>query len=416
MSAHRLPAAARLLVAGSVVNRLGTGLMLPLPLIYLHQVRGIALPVVGVLLTLSALAGLVAVPVSGVLVDRAGPRRILTVALAGQALAQAGLAWAHSAAGAVAPLLLYGAMLGPSFPAFQTLLAGIVPRPDLQQRALAVNFTGVNAGVGIGSAIGAAVADVHSPGSFQVLFLSNTLSCLLFAVMLLRLPNARAPREQRRVSAGYRDVLAHRGLRAVLIAALVLAFTGYAAIDSGLPAYGTVEAHISVHVVALSLTVNTAVIVAGQLGMLRVVRLLRRSRALAVIGLIWAVAWAVFGLSALPSGQAARITCVFVFTGLFGVGEMFLAPTVPALVNSLAPDRIRGRANALSSAGVSLAFVVSPAISTGLVAAGLAALWIGLLCGGCLVTVLLGWRLSRQLTPAQDRVAAVAQPAQPTPA
>jgi hypothetical protein len=40
----------------------------------------------------------------------------------------------------------------------------------------------------------------------------------------------------------------------VLLAVLVLAFTGYAAMDSGLPAYATVHARVSVHVVALSIT------------------------------------------------------------------------------------------------------------------------------------------------------------------
>jgi MFS family permease len=201
----------------------------------------------------------------------------------------------------------------------------------------------------------------------------------------------------------------------VLFATLALAFTGYAALDSGLPAYATVEAHLSVHVVALSLTVNTAVIVAAQLVVLRLVRKLRRSRALAVIGLIWAVSWVVFGLSALHAAPGpARIACVFVFTGLFGLGETFMAPTVAPLVNSLADERIRGRANALSSAAYSIAFVVSPAISTGMIAVGLSAVWLALLCCGCLVTSLLGARLGRQLTPAQDRVNAPA-PAQPAP-
>lgn len=51
------------------------------------------------------------------------------------------------------------------------------------------------------------------------------------------------------------------GVRTVMIAALLLALTGYAALDSGLQAYATVEAHISVHAVALAVTVNTAVIV-----------------------------------------------------------------------------------------------------------------------------------------------------------
>jgi predicted MFS family arabinose efflux permease len=206
-----------------------------------------------------------------------------------------------------------------------------------------VHFTVLNAGIGAGGAIGAAVADIHHPGSFQPLFVANALSCVVFAVVVARLPDARPAREPHLAKAGYRDVLAQRGLRTVIVASLVLAFTGYAAMDSGLPAYATVQAHVSVHVVALSITVNTAVIVAAQLLVLRLVRRLRRSRALVAVGLIWAVSWAVFGLSAL---------------------------------------------------------------------------WLSLLCAGCLGTALLGARLGRQLTVMQDRVspagpaAAEAAPAQ----
>jgi MFS family permease len=422
MTSSRLSRAARLLIAGDAVSALGTGLVLPLTLIYLHQVRGIPLPVVGALLTLSGTVGLVSVPLTGVLLDRLGARPVLAAVLAGQGLAEAGLAWAHSVPTAAGVLLVLGASLGPAFPAFNTMLAGTCPDPGTQQRAFAVSFTWVNAGIGVGGAVGAAVADVHHPGSFQALFLANALSCLVFAAVVARLPNVRVPREQHVANAGYRDVLAHRGLRTVLLATLVLAFTGYAALDSGLPAYATVEAHLSVHVVALSLTVNTAVIVAAQLVVLRLVRMLRRSRALAVIGLIWGVSWVVFGLSALQAAPGpARIACVFVFTGLFGLGETFMAPTVAPLVNSLAGERVRGRANALSSSAYSIAFVVSPAISTGMIAAGLSAVWLALLCGGCLVTALLGTRLGRQLTPAQDRVdaptaGAGGAPAVPEPA
>jgi len=220
-----------------------------------------------------------------------------------------------------------------------------------------------------------------------------------------RLPNVRPPHGQRREKAGYRDVLAPRGLRTVIIASLVVAFTGYAALDSGLPAYASVVSRVPVHIVALALTVNTAVIVFAQLFMLRLVRSLRRSRALALIGLIWAASWAIFGLSAVPGPAGARVALIFAFAGLFGLGETVLAPTLTPLVNSLAGERVRGRANAMSTVTFSLAFVASPALSTGLISAGLAAGWIALLCAGCLGTALLGLRLGGQLTPEQDGAA-----------
>jgi MFS family permease len=337
----RIPRPARIVIAGDAVAALGTGLILPLTLIYLHQVRGIRLPVVGILLAMQAAVGLVAVPFAGALMDRIGARKVLAGALIGQAVGSVSLAWTHSALTAIPVMVILGASTAPRFPAFMTLLAGLSPRPDEQQRAFAVNFTVINAGIGIGGGIGAAVASVHHPATFQAMFLANAVCCLLFTVVLSNLPDIRPPHAAHDAKVGYRDVLANRPLRAVVIATLVLAFTGYAALDTGLPAFATVEAHVSVRVVALSLTANTVLIVAAQLFVLRLVRVLRRSRALAMIGLIWAVSWAIFGLAGLGLPHGVRIACILAFAALFGLGETFMAPTISPLVNSLADDRTR---------------------------------------------------------------------------
>ncbi|MDR2985119.1 MAG: MFS transporter [Nocardiopsaceae bacterium] len=416
MSRAPLSRATWLLIIGDAVSSLGTGLVLPLTLIYLHQVRGIGLAEVGALMATVGAVGLIAVPLTGIALDRFGARPVLLAVLCGQALAKAGLAWAHSGTTALPVMLLLGASLGPSFPAFQTMLAGINKEPARQQRAFALNFTGINAGVGVGGAVGAAVANPAHPASFQLLFLVNAVLCLICAAIVITLPNVRPSHEADRAKAGYREVLSNRPLRTALLAILALGFTGYAALDSGLPAYATVEAHLAVRVVALSITLNTIVIVASQLFVLRLVRRLRRSRALAAIGLIWAVSWAVFGLSALPVSEGFRIAAVLVFAGLFGVGETFMAPTTSPLVNSLASDRVRGRANALGTMAYSIAFVVSPAICTGMIAAGAAAAWIGLLCAGCAGTALLGLRIGKQLGRHQDIVQDADQPQSAEPA
>jgi hypothetical protein len=56
-----------------------------------------------------------------------------------------------------------------------------------------------------------------------------------------------------------------------------------------------------------------------------------------------------------------------------------------------------------------VAFVVSPAISAGFIAAGLGGVWIALLAGGCLVVTATALGLGRHLTDAQD----IAQPSVP---
>jgi len=404
MPGSAVPPATRLFLGGNAVAMTGNGLVIAFTLIYLHQARGIALPVVGLLLAAAAAVGLLAVTLSGVLLDRLGARRVLTGIILGQAAAQVLLAWAHNSATALPALLLYGATWAPMFPALATMIARLTPDPATQQRVFAINFTVQNAGIGVGTVLGATIANVHHPGSFQALFLANAASCLIFAAVLTLLPALRAAPARKEQRAGYRDVLARPGLRLALVASLFIAFTGYPAFDSGLPAYASVEAHVSARFVALSLSINTALIVIAQLFVLRRVRRARRSSALAVTGLILAVSWAVFGLAALPVAATGRIAFVFGFTSLFALGETVLAPTMSPLVNRLADDRLRGRANSLAALSQSMAFIVCPALATGLIAAGAAAVWIGLLCAGCLGTIAVGARLRRTLTSDQDHV------------
>jgi MFS family permease len=400
----RLSGKTRLFLAGNFISMLGTGLVLPFMIIYLHQARGIGLPVVGVMLAAGAATGVIVVLVCGALLDRVGARLVLGMILLGQVVAEFGLAWAHNTLTAWPAVLIYGATWAPMFGAISTMLNGLTSEPALQQRAFAVNFATQNMALGIGAAVAAIVVSAHHPGTFQVLFLVNGLSCFLFAVLLPALPNLRRTRPVDEIRVGYRYVLSHRGLRLMILASLLLAYIGPASFDSGVPAFASVAAHVSDHAIALSFTINTGVIVAIQMLMLRFVRRRRRSSALAAIGVIFAVSWLLLGFAEVVDGQVWRIVILFAFVGLFGVGETVVAPTRNPLINSLADDRIRGRANSISGFATSLMLIVGPAIVTSLLAAHLGAVWIASLCLGSLGLVAIAARLRVTLTAEQDYV------------
>lgn len=399
----RLPASVLRLVISDAVSALGTGLTLPLLLIYLHRVRGIDLPTTGLLLAVPGVVGLIAVPVAGTLMDRLGARQVLSAAMLLLSAAQVALAFVHSAAVAVPVLLVQGIALGPTFPAFNTLLAGLTSG-ETQQRAFAVNFTVLNGCIGLGGLVSGAVVDVSAPLTFEALFWGNALVTAIAAGIVLTVPQptrtVHATADGK--PAGYRQVLGSAMLRRALVLTLLLALTGYAALDSGLPAYANVVGGVSAKVVALSLSANTLTIVLVQLPVLRLLRGRRRSGAVAMVGVIWCASWLLFGFCALPGSTLARDAIVLGFAALFGFGETFMAPSIAPLVNTLAPEEVRGRANALTSGMYSIAFVISPAISAAFIAGGIGTVWIALLAAGCLAVTWTSLRLGRRLPRSQD--------------
>ncbi len=153
----RLSGKTRLFLAGNTLSMLGTGLVLPFMIIYLHEARGIALPAVGGMLAAAAATGLIAVMVCGALLDRVGARIVLGMILLGQVVAEVALAWAHNTPTAWLAVLIYGATWEPMFSAISTMLHGLTPEPSLQQRAFAVNFAAQNMALGIGAAVAAVV-------------------------------------------------------------------------------------------------------------------------------------------------------------------------------------------------------------------------------------------------------------------
>ncbi|MCW2599765.1 MAG: transporter [Frankiales bacterium] len=387
------------MIATVPISSFGVGLTLPFTLILLHEVRGISLPTVGLLLAVPGVVGVAAVAVSGVLMDRLGPRTVLRLALTILMVGNVLLAYATSPRTALPALALIGLGMGPTFPATSALLNGLVEGQGQVQRAFGIQFTAQNAGFGLGGLVGAAVVDVGRPGTFEVLYVACAMTC---AAQALLLPGAPAPVHAHDTSApSYRDVLSDRAFRRVCLVSLLFALTGHAALESGMPAFARVVAHVSPSVIALVFAVNTAVIVGGQLVVLRVLKGRRRSSALALAAGVWALSWAILGL--VPGlGQGARVLAVLVFGGVFAVGETFMAPSLQPLVNALATDRSRGRYNAVSGACFSSAFVVTPAVSGVLIGNGLGVVWLVGIVLGCLVSAAVALRLQRRLTDEQD--------------
>ena len=69
---HDLPREGKLLLSVVVFEFIGTGLVLPFSVVYLHEVRSFALSTTGLVLGIQPLAGLLAVGPGGAIIDRWG--------------------------------------------------------------------------------------------------------------------------------------------------------------------------------------------------------------------------------------------------------------------------------------------------------------------------------------------------------
>jgi MFS family permease len=152
-----------------------------------------------------------------------------------------------------------------------------------------------------------------------------------------------------------------------------------------MPAFARGVGEVSTRALGFAFGANTLVIVLLQLVVLQRIEGRRRTRVIAVMSIVWAFAWVLLGLSGLVPGTAGATLLVAACASVFAFGETLLQPTIPALVNDLAPDHLRGRYNALSAGSFQLAAVIAPPIAGLLIGHALGDVYIGLLVVGCLV-------------------------------
>ena len=111
--------------------------------------------------------------------------------------------------------------------------------------------------------------------------------------------------------------------------------------------------------------------------------------------------WLVIAASGRVDGMLATI-CIVAGLGLFGLGETLWAPVLPALVNELAREELRGRYNALQSMVWTVSSIIGPALAGLLLGTGLAGVWVACVVGGTTVSALLFLRLRRHLSVGED--------------
>ncbi|MFE2044921.1 MFS transporter [Streptomyces sp. NPDC059477] len=389
---------------GNALSAFGLGFTVPYLYVYVAQVRGLGAATAGMVLAVFAVAALVVLPFAGRAIVRRGPLPVLLVALVTASVGALSLGLAASAVTVLLSAAALGAGQAVMQPALATMIVD-VSSAETRSRAFATQFFLQNLGLGVGGLIGGHLVDATRVSSFTLLF---SIEAAMFLVLVAVLGTVRMPRAVRvpaAVSAGsgWKQLLGNRAMVQLSVLGFVLFFACYGQFESGLAAYGVEAAGISTSALGTALAANTAVIVVAQFVVLRFVERRRRSRVIAAVGLIWAVAWIAAAYAGLGSGSQAMATAAFVSTyALFGLGEAMLSPTVAPLVADLAPEGLAGQYNSAFALVKQLALALGPAIG-GPMGASLHGPYVVTFLVFSLGISVLALRMGRSLTPVQDQ-------------
>ncbi|MEV6675199.1 MFS transporter [Streptomyces sp. NPDC051162] len=401
-------AALRRIQLGNALSAFGNGFTVPFLFIYVSQVRNLGASTAGIVLATFAVAALIVLPFTGRGIDRRGPLPVAIAGTVSAAIGSMGLGLADSQSLVVAAAAALGAGIAVIQPSLATMIVWC-STPATRSRAFAMQFFMNNLGLGVGGLLGGQLVDTSNPSSFVRLFAIESVMFLVLgaAIATVRLP--KVPKVEDAVptdasaKGGWRTLVGDRAMVQLCVLGFVMFFACYGQFESGLAAFAVEVTRISPATLGIALAANTAAIVLAQFVVLKLVERRRRSRVIALVGLIWTVAWIAAGVSGLVPGAHGVATALLISTyALFGIGESMLSPTMAPLVADLAPARLVGQYNSAFALVKQLALAVGPAVGGLMAGGGMYVAYIVMLVVCSLGISALALRMGRRLTPAQE--------------
>jgi MFS family permease len=416
-----LPRAAWVVLGGDFMSAIGSGLTLPCLFIYAHRVRDLSYGAAGLVVSVIALASLLGNPVGGAAADRWTPRRTLMAGLVIAAAGSALLAVARTTPALFGAAGLLGLGVSVIWPAQDALLASLAG-PAARSAVFSVRHACLNAGLGLGALGAAAVVSVAHPGTFAAVYLADAASFLAFVPVLERLGSTaqqastrgastqrvgtQGPARQERTS--YREVLRDKAFLRVWALTAVIVTVSFGQFQSGFVGYATRPGGIGTHGLALAFAANMLTVACGQLFVLRWLGGHRRTTGVALAAAAWAATWAVVIIGGHLGGGAAAQTAFTAAMVIFALGESLLSPTLPAIINDLAPPAAAGRYNGLGALAFTTGFLLGPASGGLALGAGWGTGLFAVMLLACVLAAAAAVRLGRHLPAGANQITAAA--------
>lgn len=384
-------ASRRWLVWGTAVNSLGSGAYLPISLVLLTQVSGLALTTVGLLVTVTSLVSLAAMPYGGILIDRVGARSVQRAAHMARAVGFLAYPVAHSLLAFASVALVVAVADRISRVAQPALIASVTTGED-RDRYLALNRSLTNAGLGLGGVVVTLLLmmDGRTPYVLASWFNALSFAAAALFVALLQVPGATSTALVKAPTSSYRTILSHRRFRQLTTANACSAF-GYSALSMLIPLYAMKTLHTPGAFAGALFTLNTVLCAIGGVPVTSWITRRAIARSVAARGglVLMTLAFALMAVAAFVPSMPVVMSLMVAALVVYTLGELAHSPSSTAQALSVATDAERGRYMAVYQASWALAACLAPALFTTLIATrALAALALLSLLNGVAVLLL----------------------------
>ncbi len=324
------------LVIGAAVASVGISFLWPLTAIYVHQVLGQPMPVVGFVMLLQAAANMFGALAGGILYDSRGARGPLLTSMAAAGLVLLVLAVDRQFVVYTVGIMLTGFAMGVSMPIFNAMAAEVWP--DGGRTAFNAVYVGQNAGVAVGSSLGGLLATL----GFQYCFLAAAALIAAFWVLIYvsyRGAHWARPPVRHIVERRVRERTPIWRLvgwpTLIMSGAMGLQWLAYDQWEVTVPNFMHAEG-FPLPLYSLLWTVNTLLILGAQPLLTRVVERVPRIQSQVLTGSV--LFCAAFSTLALFHTYPAYLSAM----GLATLGEMLVLPGVPAAAEHWSRPERRG--------------------------------------------------------------------------
>ncbi len=356
-----------------IIDACGSGLFLPLSVLYFQVTAGFSLPIIGLTLTIATVCTLPLTLITGSLVDRFGARRVTATSQLIQAVGLFGYLFVH-----IVPFLFLMALLVTAgtrmFYAAHTVLVAEIASPHERDRWYGLVGAIRNVGLGVGGFFAGLVLVMHDPVIYHVLISVSSACYLVAGSLLLRMPEPRYERTEQVIKARYQAVLQDHAFLGFLISSISFPLCALM-LGTALPVYITEAVHAPAWIVGPILILTSLLTISCQTLIVRLLEPHRRTRAIVSAALIWCGSCSLFAL-ALMIPRLFLIPYLFLAVILYTLASLLYTPTASALVADLGPIALRGRYLATYEFSWGIAGALTPALFTILYAMTPALPWI----------------------------------------